>query len=292
MQFSLDQLGSPVPTTAEGKHIYVFVHVYKYIILLHETHVISSYFSISVSQPQQILQKFSLPENSLPGHYIGTVVSNIHGVRFSIVDVLVADIFAINEISGQLYLRSPLLDFETTTEYHLPVKLSTKGVSNHSFIYVKVYVSDVIDERPKFSHYEYRANINQLTSSGTRVVQLSISDGDQGDTLHLELLSYGYGSLGLFTLYQDSRYISTSRMISDSDVRSHDLIVVATDRAGLSSYALVTIDIESVHNPLLETLNVISDYMVVDTFDYRGIVQHLDVASVPNVVMCTIEPPP
>ena len=100
--------------------------------------------SISESRQQQTLQEFSVPEDSLPGYYIGPVVSNTHGVRFSIVDVVATDVFAINEISGQLYLRSPLLDFETTTEYYFQVMLGTKGANKLSFTHVKVYVSDVI----------------------------------------------------------------------------------------------------------------------------------------------------
>ena len=241
---------------------------------------------------QKAVQEFSVPEDALPGHYIGTVISSRNGVSFCITDdAEVVDMFTIHHQSGKLYLLSPFLDFETTPEYSLAILLSAPDIDIATVVNVTIVVSDVIDERPVFSHYQYHISIDQITPTDTKVVQLSVSDRDQGDTLSLELISYRANSLGLFYLDHASRFITTSRDIDPGDVGLYDLIITASDRGGLTSYALVTINIEIEPNNLLESLNIVRDVIVIYPGDYYGVVAQIDLVSDQNIDKCTIHGP-
>ena len=182
--------------------------------------------------------------------------------------------FSIDQGSGKLYLSSPVLDFELIPTYSFLVKVSIPDCGMEGITNVVIIVSDVNDEKPVFSQDIYRASIIQFTPGGTKLVPITVYDKDQGDILNIELVAYRPHSLGLFHVDHSSRCITTVRHISADDVGSHYLIVIASDRGGLVSYALVVIDVENI---VYEELTVSRDYLVIQSDEFYGIVGQLDI---------------
>ncbi|CAI8040640.1 Protein dachsous, partial [Geodia barretti] len=247
--------------------------------------------AVEAGQDQEVVQEFYLPEDAQPGHLIGTVKCRSRGVRFSITDTQVRDVFSVHQESGKLYLLRPVLDFELVPEYSFSVVFGFPQNGMHKTTNVRIVVLDVNDEKPVFEHDIYRANITQLAQSGSKLVQISVHDKDQGDTLSLDLIAYSVHSLGLFSIDQSSRHISTARQVVVDDLGRHDMIVIASDRGGLVAYALVVINIENTPNPPFGVLDVYHGYLVVYSSQFYGVIGQLDTASNQAITECGIRGP-
>ena len=133
----------------------------------------------------------SFPENALSAE-----ISELRGMGSSIIQVQASDPdtpiltyslvdgndegnFEIDDVTGLVFLRSPL-DFELTSLYSLVVSVSD-GVGAPSEVTIFVQVLDENDNAPQFVGTPYSTSIPEDTLPGMPIITISANDSDSGD---------------------------------------------------------------------------------------------------------------
>jgi protocadherin Fat 4 len=155
-----------------------------------------------------------------------------------------SELFELNATSGELILLRPL-DYEAPPrQYMLPVMASDSGnqsLSNYTNVLVSVLDSN--DQPPRFAGQDYSVTVDSEAVIGTSILQLVVSDPDEGlaDDITLSLLSGN--NLGLFVIGNDGT-IRTASSLQPHTGASFALVVQASD-SELISEVNVTLYLQS-----------------------------------------------
>ncbi len=189
-------------------------------------------------------QTFSIDENSATGAQVGIVVATENDpsqtLTFSIVGGNANNAFAINASSGALTVANPLaLDFEATPEFQLNVTVEDNGAGNlSSSALITISLFDV-NEVPEI--LAQTLQLNENSSSGTFVGQVSATDPDQGQILSFTIVS-GNTNTG-FSINQNSGilYVANASAIDFETTPQFELSISVTDNGTPEFSALSTI---------------------------------------------------
>ena len=129
-------------------------------------------------------------------------------------------------ISGIISIKNSL-DRETDPEYHLTVTATDGGdLFCHADVYIAV--TDVNDNAPVFSEYEYTVMIREDAEVNTLLTRVSASDQDLG--LYRKVHFAIQDTDGQFTMDQDSGIISLASKLDRETVARYNLTIFAYDQ--------------------------------------------------------------
>ncbi|KRY34790.1 Protein dachsous [Trichinella spiralis] len=188
--------------------------------------------------PVQEAARFALPVYSftvaenLPVHTVlgylnitQTMSSSQHHLSYSI---NANGIFEIDAL-GRLIVMKPL-DREKVDKYHFVATIESHefGVEN-STTNVIIYVEDVNDNAPVFSHPEYHISVNESMPVGSVIMKLSASDEDIGvnSLLHFEITSGNTEST--FAIENSTGVIKLQKKLDNTKINHYKLILKVTD---------------------------------------------------------------
>ncbi|XP_030883642.1 protocadherin Fat 3 isoform X3 [Leptonychotes weddellii] len=127
----------------------------------------------------------------------------------------------------------------TTGQFVLSVKVTDQGsppMSATAIVRISVTMSD--NSHPKFTHKDYQAEVNENVDVGTSVILISAISQS---TLIYEVKD---GNIdGIFTINPYSGVVTTRKALDYERTSSYQLIVQATNMAGMASNATVNIQI-------------------------------------------------
>ncbi|XP_003369438.1 putative cadherin domain protein [Trichinella spiralis] len=137
-------------------------------------------------------------------------------------------IFEIDAL-GRLIVMKPL-DREKVDKYHFVATIESHefGVEN-STTNVIIYVEDVNDNAPVFSHPEYHISVNESMPVGSVIMKLSASDEDIGvnSLLHFEITSGNTEST--FAIENSTGVIKLQKKLDNTKINHYKLILKVTD---------------------------------------------------------------
>uniref|UniRef100_A0A8C0NII0 Protocadherin Fat 3 n=1 Tax=Canis lupus familiaris TaxID=9615 RepID=A0A8C0NII0_CANLF len=130
-------------------------------------------------------------------------------------------------------------DMTTMGQFVLSVKVTDQGsppMSATAIVRISVTMSD--NSHPKFTHKDYQAEVNENVDIGTSVILISAISQS---TLIYEVKD---GNIdGIFTVNPYSGVITTRKALDYERTSSYQLIVQATNMAGMASNATVNIQV-------------------------------------------------
>ncbi|XP_076969413.1 protocadherin Fat 3 isoform X5 [Tamandua tetradactyla] len=130
-------------------------------------------------------------------------------------------------------------DMTTMGQFVLSVKVTDQGsppMSATAIVRISVTMSD--NSQPKFTHKDYQAEVNENVDIGTSVILISAISQS---TLIYEVKD---GNIdGIFTINPYSGVISTRKALDYERTSSYQIIIQATNMAGMASNATVNIQI-------------------------------------------------
>ncbi|MBZ3882355.1 Protocadherin Fat 3 [Sciurus carolinensis] len=130
-------------------------------------------------------------------------------------------------------------DMTTMGQFVLSVKVTDQGsppMSATAIVRISVTMSD--NSHPKFTHKDYQAEVNENVDIGTSVILISAISQS---TLIYEVKDGNTD--GIFTINPYSGVITTRRALDYERTSSYQLIIQATNMAGMASNATVNIQI-------------------------------------------------
>ena len=176
-------------------------------------------------------------------------------IRFSLGDSGYQKSFRIDSFSGILYLQKPL-DYEKDKLFTLTVTASDQGLPQLSdSVTLKVKVTDVNDNAPKFPNTAIVRQIQEGIGLNTPILTIEARDEDSGSNgrINYSLAGYEAGSSEKFSIDALTGVIKTVGNIDREEVDTYKFTVVATDNAEpstarLSSEKIITIIIEDTND--------------------------------------------
>ncbi|XP_050796172.1 protocadherin Fat 3 isoform X4 [Gopherus flavomarginatus] len=146
--------------------------------------------------------------------------------------------FKIEPVLGIItVLKEP--DLTTMGQFVLSVKVTDQGsppLSATAIVRISVTMSD--NSHPKFTHKEYQAEVNENVNIGTSVILISAISQS---TLVYEVKDGNVD--GAFTINPYSGVITSQKPLDYEHTSSYQLIVQATNMAGMASNATISIQI-------------------------------------------------
>ncbi|EPY83038.1 protocadherin Fat 3 [Camelus ferus] len=130
-------------------------------------------------------------------------------------------------------------DMMTMGQFVLSVKVTDQGsppMSATAIVRISVTMSD--NSHPKFTHKDYQAEVNENVDIGTSVILISAISQS---TLIYDVKDGNFG--GAFTINPYSGVITTRKALDYESTSSYQLIVQATNMAGMASNVTVNIQI-------------------------------------------------
>ena len=219
---------------------------------------------------------FVIDEEQAAGSPVGTVraIDDDSGsnaeVTFSIIPSLIADLFNLDETTGEL-TTSQVLDREmlVVRDLFLPPSLtaSLQIIAEDPLLGVTasftIQLNDINDNRPEFGQEEFEAMVSENSPARTFVFGASATDVDLGlnaaITYSLEVVNFSSGSFDVpFEINATSGAILTTQILDREQQVRYVLVVTATDAgtSPLSSSTTVSVsvmdqnDSPPVFNPL------------------------------------------
>ncbi|PFX21141.1 Cadherin EGF LAG seven-pass G-type receptor 2 [Stylophora pistillata] len=159
--------------------------------------------------------------------------------------------FKINSKTGEITVSHPL-DRETTSQYRFEVSATDhgnppfKGTAN-----VHITVTDVNDNKPRFLQSNYGKSILENVRPGTRVLEVSAVDDDEGSNKAIVYLFAKNGDGGgAFQIDSNQGVIRTLLPLDRETTPEYELTVVAADkgRPAMKSSVKVKITLEDVRD--------------------------------------------
>ncbi|CAG0913257.1 unnamed protein product [Notodromas monacha] len=144
-------------------------------------------------------------------------------------------------------------DRETQAFYQLNISARDGGeVPKFGYLLVNVTILDVNDNPPIFDHSDYVVSLNESVAPGTRVLQVTATDVDEGDNSRITyFLSPGNSQ---FSVDPDTGEITTSKSL-DCDEKSCVFTVFARDhgspRQDGRTYVTVNLLDTNDHDPII-----------------------------------------
>lgn len=155
-------------------------------------------------------------------------------------------LFTLDATSGVLSLAQPL-DRERAEQHRLVVRATDQAPENSlaSLAAVIVHVDDENDNAPRFPVLRYTASVAENLPPGARVLRARATDLDRGSFGNLNYSIVAGDGRGRFRVDPSSGLITTATTFDYEAVNRYSLTLRASDPGGLSTTALVTVDIES-----------------------------------------------
>ncbi|CAF95368.1 unnamed protein product, partial [Tetraodon nigroviridis] len=216
---------------------------------------------VPLPQFSEPLYTFSAVEDAPVGTEIGSVrAASNTPLIYSLVDGNTLEnnkdkVFSLDEDSGTLVLQKPM-DHERTKWYQIDVMAqgNHNGTAVASLVSISIQVQDVNDNEPLFDASPYRAFLAENMPAGTTVIQVTANDADSETnglvTYSLEALpeeeEEEAGATEMFSIDEESGWITTTQEADCEAVRVYRFSVVATDNGGglrLSSSVLVEVTV-------------------------------------------------
>uniref|UniRef100_A0A673JXY0 Protocadherin Fat 1-like n=1 Tax=Sinocyclocheilus rhinocerous TaxID=307959 RepID=A0A673JXY0_9TELE len=144
-------------------------------------------------------------------------------------DGATSDYFRIDVESGVIWTAG-LLDHETQSQHELTVKAVDRGVFQLSAeVQVIIYVTDLNDNPPVFSHQLYNATISKISSPGQLVTCVKAYDADSRGTSQLEYAILSGNDNNVFATDASSGEIVIANINQQSLEHFYSLILSVTD---------------------------------------------------------------
>ncbi|MBN3316213.1 PCD23 protein, partial [Atractosteus spatula] len=136
------------------------------------------------------------------------------------------------------------LDRETTANYTLLVVASDRGTPplNSSKV-ISVTVLDINDNAPIFKSLEYHVQVSESSPLGTRLIQISASDADEGSNAEIRYDIISGNGKGLFRLDHWSGALEVNHSLDYEEAAKFTLTIQASDggKAGTKKVAFAVI---------------------------------------------------
>ncbi|XP_066504787.1 protocadherin Fat 2 [Hoplias malabaricus] len=150
--------------------------------------------------------------------------------------------FKIEPLTG-VVITSQVLDYETTQQFQLKIKVTDNGTTPlSSETYIIVNVVDVNDNPPNFSESHYRASLDEMATCGHIIIKVQASDPDSKDNLQYKILSGNEERY--FAINESSGLISFSNVCKRNLDPFYNLTVAVSDGV-FQNTAPVNIDMTS-----------------------------------------------
>ncbi|KAJ8347820.1 hypothetical protein SKAU_G00264090 [Synaphobranchus kaupii] len=187
--------------------------------------------------------------------------SHVNGqIVYSIVSGDRGNPFSINSASGVIRVNKEL-DRETISSYYLVAKAQDTGwPPMSSVVTVNIDVSDVNDNPPVFSQYNYTIAIQGGSPVGTSIVQLSVTDRDSspnGPPFALRIIT---GNAGNAFVLDQTWTLRSNRIFGLDGMREYAVEVQAQDsgkpRLSSTAHVFVRVTGESLSKPVALPLEI------------------------------------
>ena len=178
---------------------------------------------------------FTVPENSVIGHSVGTVSATDPDAGDSLTYSISGEAFAID--AGGAITVSAALDHEAAESYSLSITVEDEGGLTATSE-VSITVTDV-NEAPSFDAAEYAFTVAENAFLGEQLGTVSATDPDADDTLAFSIDGED------FTI-DASGAVRVARTLDYETERSYSLTATVEDQDGTSGTANVTITVTDV----------------------------------------------
>ncbi|XP_065574069.1 fat-like cadherin-related tumor suppressor homolog isoform X5 [Artemia franciscana] len=212
---------------------------------------------------------------------VGTLVTGIYAedgdgdhLWFLITDGNANDTFAIDNSSGQIYVRKAL-DAESFSSYNLTVVI-TDG-SNPVEVHLWIEVMDTNDNFPVFSKSIYDVEVCEGTEVGTEVLLLQASDRDRNTRLIFAIhTASSASSLRKFKVEENGRIVLAEKLDREL-MHQHTLIVSVQDNGlpALRNFARVNIQVRDDNDHAPAFPSIITYARVLETAAVGSTVAHV-----------------
>ncbi|XP_013386073.1 uncharacterized protein LOC106155684 isoform X2 [Lingula anatina] len=172
-----------------------------------------------------------VPEDTPTNEVIITVKAEDNDssvVTFEITNPDVGNVFYLNPVSGDITLLASL-DKESVSVYNLTVIARDGGIGGQnvlsSIASVVITVGDVNEYDPQLEVNFTHLSVYEGQPAGTFVTQLSSSDGDTYQDVHLSLIQ---SATEMFTVTEDGQILTTGTLDRE-DTATYNIAVQATD---------------------------------------------------------------
>ncbi|KAL4604965.1 neural-cadherin-like [Arapaima gigas] len=158
--------------------------------------------------------------------------------------------FRIDPETGAIYTEA-VFDRETKGSYLLEVKSTDgwesarpgrHGQPNSDTAYVRVFVSDVNDNKPVFAQNVYEVNVDEDADVGFAVVTVSANDDDEAANAKLRYQITAGNTGGVFDVEPEVGTIFIAQPLDYEQVRRYKLRLLASD-GKWEDYAVVVVNV-------------------------------------------------
>ncbi|XP_075785982.1 protocadherin Fat 4 [Pelodiscus sinensis] len=151
--------------------------------------------------------------------------------------------FSIGTIDGEVRLTGEL-DRETVANYTLTVVATDKGQpSLSSSTDVIVVVLDINDNSPLFAQKLYKVEVGENTLTGTDLIQVFATDGDEGTNGQVRYSIIGGNSNNEFRIDSVTGVVTVAKPLDREKKPSYSLTVQSSDRGSSSRTDTTTVNI-------------------------------------------------
>jgi hypothetical protein len=138
----------------------------------------------------------------------------------------------------------PGLDFETKSTYYLSITARDGGSPQlYAVAGVRIFLSDVNDNKPVFNPTLYLTSISETTSAGSDVIPVHATDLDTGLNAEITYLVVGGDPKNQFEVTNSTGMIRTKKTLDREDISSYKLVIQANDKGIPSLNETVTVNI-------------------------------------------------
>uniref|UniRef100_A0ACB8EA14 Uncharacterized protein n=1 Tax=Sphaerodactylus townsendi TaxID=933632 RepID=A0ACB8EA14_9SAUR len=158
--------------------------------------------------------------------------------------------FRLDPETGSIYTTS-VFDREKKASYLLEVKSTDgsesarpgkHGQPNSDTAYVRVFISDVNDNKPVFTQSIYEVNIDEDRDVGSAVITVGANDEDEGANAKLRYQITAGNAGGAFDITPETGIIFIARPLDYEELQLYELHLLASD-GKWEDYAIVIINI-------------------------------------------------
>ncbi|CAH2324231.1 neural-cadherin-like [Pelobates cultripes] len=159
-------------------------------------------------------------------------------------------LFHIDSQTGAIYTAA-VFDRETKGSYLLEVKSSDgsesarpgkHGQPNSDTAYVRIFISDVNDNRPAFTQSTYYANVAEDRDVGSIVISVTASDPDEGMNANIRYQITAGNKGGVLDVDPETGAVFIFQPLNYEEVQVYELSVLASD-GKWEDYATVILNV-------------------------------------------------
>lgn len=138
----------------------------------------------------------------------------------------------------------PGLDYETKATYYLSITAQDGGSPQlYAVAGVRIFISDVNDNKPVFSPTLYLTSILETTSAGSDVIPVYANDIDTGSNAKILYSVVGGDPKNQFDVVNNTGMVRTKKNLDREDIPFYELVIQARDTGIPSLSNTVTVNI-------------------------------------------------